>query len=87
MYSYNFMTPVDENNSRYYYLQLRNVQPQSAEVSTALANGVRGAFLEDKVNPRVKPIVLGIDAGPRHFRQQLGRRIEREAGATTQMMV
>jgi phenylpropionate dioxygenase-like ring-hydroxylating dioxygenase large terminal subunit len=91
MYSYNFMTPVDENNTRYFYMQVRNVQPQSAEVSKLMAEGVRAAFLEDKAvleacqqglkNPRVRPLDLAIDAGPLRFRRQLDKLMEREAVA------
>lgn len=91
MYSYNFMTPVDENNTRYFYLQVRNVHPQSAEISKMVADGVRAAFMEDKAvleachqglkNPRVRPLDLAIDAGPLRFRRQLDKLMEREASA------
>lgn len=92
MYSYNFMTPVDENNTRYYYFQIRNVHPDNAEISGQMASGVRAAFMEDKAvleacqrglaNPRVRPIDLAIDAGPLRFRRLLDKLMEREAGAS-----
>jgi vanillate O-demethylase monooxygenase subunit len=88
MYSYNFMTPVDEGNTRYYYFQVRNVYPDSEEVSALMAQGVRAAFLEDKLvleacqrglaNPRTRPIDLAIDAGPLRFRRMLDKLMEGE---------
>jgi len=90
MFSYNFMTPVDENNTRYYYFQVRNVQPRSDEISKLMAGGVRAAFLEDKEileacqkglrDPHSRPINLAIDAGPLRFRRILAKLIEQEAG-------
>lgn len=89
MHSYNFMTPVDGDNTRYFYLQIRNVQPNSAEVSNMMAQGVRAAFMEDKAvleacnvglkTPRVRPLDLAIDAGPLRFRRQIDKLIASEA--------
>jgi vanillate O-demethylase monooxygenase subunit len=88
MYSYNFMTPVDEGVSRYYYFQIRNVHPGDAAISELMANGVRAAFLEDKAvleacqkglaAARTRPVDLAIDAGPLRFRKLLDRLIARE---------
>jgi len=92
MYSYNFMTPVDEANSRYYYFQVRNVHPGDARVSELMANGVRAAFLEDKAvleacetglrTSRTRPVDLAIDAGPLRFRKLLERLIAGERAAS-----
>lgn len=89
MYSYNFMTPVDEANTRYYYFQIRNVHPDDEKISALMANGVRAAFLEDKAvleacetglrTARTRPVDLAIDAGPLRFRSLLKRLIERES--------
>ena len=49
MDSYNFMTPVDENHTRYYWFQMRNFAPDDEEVSRQFATSVRGAFDEDRV--------------------------------------
>lgn len=91
MESFNLMTPVDEDHTRYYYFQLRNVQPDSAEISRIMADGVRAAFLEDRAvltacqigikTARIPPINLAIDAGPMRFRRQLDKRIAEESRA------
>ncbi len=91
MFSYNFMTPVDEKNTRYYYFQIRNVHPGDLKVSELMANGVRAAFLEDKAvleaceiglsTATSRTVDLAIDAGPLRFRRLLDKRIEREHGA------
>lgn len=48
MDSYNFMTPIDENRTRYFWFQLRNFSPEDAAVSKAMDDGVRVAFAEDR---------------------------------------
>lgn len=90
MNSYNFMTPVDENNTRYYYFQIRNVQPDSQKISKLMADGVRAAFLEDKEvleachtglkSSSTRTIDLAIDAGPLRFRRKLEKLIAAEQG-------
>lgn len=92
MYSYNFMTPIDAGRSRYYYFQIRNVAPESAKISTLMANGVRAAFMEDKAvleacqvgleRTSAAPINLSIDAGPMRFRQRLEKIIDAESART-----
>ncbi len=93
MDSYNFMTPVDESRTRYYWFQLRNVDADSESVSRQFAADVRRAFEEDRailtavhagMKNRLTPnIDLAIDAGPLRFRRALDQLIreEQEAGA------
>ncbi|CAN7217820.1 Rieske 2Fe-2S domain-containing protein [Paraburkholderia sp. SIMBA_054] len=92
MNSYNFMTPVDESHTRYYWFQTRNFAPQDEQVSRQFDADVRHAFEEDRVvltavhrgmqNARTPNIDLAIDAGPLRFRRALGQMIEREQQAT-----
>ena len=49
MDSYNFLTPIDERRTRYFWFQQRNVAPDDADVSKRFAASVRGAFEEDRV--------------------------------------
>ena len=77
MDSYNFMTPVDENHTKYYWFQMRNFAPDDAEVSRRFASSVRGAFEEDRVvleavhrgmaNKQTPNLDLKIDAAPCAF--------------------
>ncbi len=86
--SYNFMTPVDENRTRYYWFQHRNTDPDDREISEKMNAGALMAFEEDRVvleqvhrgmeNPARPPIDLGLDAGAKLFRLHLSRRIEAE---------
>jgi len=88
MDSYNFMTPVDENHTRYYWFQMRNFAPDDAEVSRQFTESVRGAFAEDKVileavhrgieTASVPPIGLKIDLGPTRFRRAMAQLIAQE---------
>ena len=88
MDSYNFMTPVDENQTKYYWFQMRNFAPDDAEVSGKFASSVRGAFEEDRVvlnavqrgmaNKRTPNLDLKIDVGPLRFRRRLGQLIVAE---------
>jgi vanillate O-demethylase monooxygenase subunit len=90
MNSYNFMTPVDEHVTRYYWFQMRNFDPDNQEVSRRFDEDVQHAFAEDRVvlaavhkgmiNPRTAPINLPSDAGPIKFRRELARRIAAEGG-------
>lgn len=88
MNSYNFMTPIDEENTRYYWFQTRNFAPDDVEVSEAFAKGVRHAFDEDKeilvavqqgmANKKTPNIDLASDVGPMRFRHGLNKLIEQE---------
>jgi vanillate O-demethylase monooxygenase subunit len=87
--SYNFMTPVDETSTIYYWFQHRNTDPDNAEVSETMNRGAYTAFMEDKevleavdagMRNRVTPYLdLGLDAGALRFRKLLKARIDAEA--------
>lgn len=88
MDSYNFMTPVNDGETRYYWFQLRNIRPKDEELSKLMAADVRGAFEEDRailnevqigMNSKTSPhIDLSIDAGQLRFRRQLEAMIAEE---------
>jgi vanillate O-demethylase monooxygenase subunit len=92
MDSYNFMTPVNEKQTRYYWFQMRNFAAADEDVSRRFAVSVRGAFEEDKVileavqkgmDAKVTPnLDLRIDAGPVRFRRRLQQLIDAEARTT-----
>lgn len=86
--SYNFMTPIDEDRTRYLWFQHRNTDPQDRAVSEKMNAGALMAFNEDKVvleqvhrgmkHARTPHIDLGLDAGAKHFRLHLSRAIRAE---------
>jgi phenylpropionate dioxygenase-like ring-hydroxylating dioxygenase large terminal subunit len=88
MDSFNFLTPVDETTTRYFWFQMRNVAPDDAEVSRRFAASVRGAFEEDKaileasqngISASTVPVVnLRTDDGGLRFRRRLAQLIEAE---------
>jgi phenylpropionate dioxygenase-like ring-hydroxylating dioxygenase large terminal subunit len=88
MDSYNFMTPIDENHTLYYWFQMRNFAPDDVEISKQFASSVRGAFEEDRTvlsavhkgiaNKRTPNLDLKIDVGPLRFRRNLAKLIEAE---------
>jgi len=88
MDSYNFMTPIDEHRTRYYWFQMRNFAPDDAEISARFASSVRGAFEEDRAvltavqkgmdEKRTPNLDLKIDVGPLRFRRRLTQLIEAE---------
>lgn len=88
MDSYNFLTPVDEKTTRYFWFQLRNFSPNDADVSRQFAEGVRKAFEEDRIvlgavqkgmdNRRTPFINLKLDGGPIKFRKGLEQLIKQE---------
>ena len=88
MISYNFLTPVDENVTRYHWLQQRNTDPDNEEVTRKIAEGARKAFLEDReileavhkgiANETSRHINLGLDAGSLKFRRMLDKIIAAE---------
>lgn len=81
MDSYNFLTPIDERTTRYFWFQQRNVLPDDDEASRRLAASVRAAFAEDKVvleavqrgldAARTPTINLRSDTGGVRFRRRL----------------
>ncbi len=88
MDSYNFMTPVDEHTTRYFWFQMRNFAPGDEQVSASFATSVRAAFEEDKrvleavhkgmQYSRTPHIDLPSDAGPTRFRRRLAELIRAE---------
>lgn len=88
MDSYNFMTPINETETRYYWFQLRNIRPDDVQLSELMSDGVRAAFEEDRAvlaevqkglaNERTPHINLPIDKGQLRYRQKLNSLIERE---------
>jgi phenylpropionate dioxygenase-like ring-hydroxylating dioxygenase large terminal subunit len=88
MDSYNFMTPINETETRYYWFQLRNIRPDDAELSGLMSDGVRAAFEEDRAvlaevqkglaNERTPHINLPIDKGQLRYRQKLNALIDKE---------
>jgi vanillate O-demethylase monooxygenase subunit len=88
MDSFNFLTPVDEATTRYFWFQMRNVAPDDDEVSRRFAASVRGAFEEDKVILQASQrgmaasttpnINLRTDSGGIRFRRRLDQMIEAE---------
>lgn len=88
MNSYNFLTPLDESTTRYYWFQARNFDQSDALVSDQFNEDVRHAFDEDRVilaavhagmaNRRTPNINLALDAGPTRFRRGVQRLIDVE---------
>lgn len=88
MDSYNFMTPISETETRYFWFQMRNFTPEDAEVSARFASSVRGAFEEDRVvleavqkgmdTMQSPNLDLAIDLGPLRFRQRLHKLVDAE---------
>ena len=93
MDSFNFLTPVDEVTTRYFWFQMRNVAPGDADVSRRFAASVRGAFEEDRVilqasqrgmNESATPnINLRTDSGGIRFRHRLTQMIDAESLLST----
>lgn len=87
--SYNFMTPVDEDNSRYYWFQHRNTDPDDVAISERMNAGALMAFTEDRevleavhlgMKERKTPYLdLALDAGALRFRKLLKARIDAES--------
>ena len=86
--SYNFMTPVDEENSRYFWFQHRNSEPENEEISKKMFAGATMAFNEDKeilihvqkgmANKRTPNLNLKLDIGASRFRNLIDKRITAE---------
>ena len=92
MDSYNFLTPIDANNTRYFWVQTRNFAPGDVAVSAAFSASVRAAFEEDKAileavqagmdSTRTPHVDLQIDAGPTRFRRRLKQLVSKECAAS-----
>ena len=89
MDSYNFMTPVDADTTRYYWFQTRNFEPHNAALSEEMDVAVRNAFAEDRVvleavhrgfkDQRTPKIDLAIDRAQLLFRRRVKERLAAEA--------
>ena len=89
MVSYHFLTPVDEDNTVYFWLQHRNTDPRDEEITQRVAEGARAAFLEDRVileavhlgmkNRSTHTTGLLLDAAATRFRKGLAELIARES--------
>jgi vanillate O-demethylase monooxygenase subunit len=86
--SYNFLTPITERQTRYFWFQLRNFAADDLAVSSAIDRDVAAAFAEDKVvlegvqagfdeRPSGN-IDLATDQAPKVFRRNLAQRIAKE---------
>ena len=88
MVSYNFLTPVDANNTLYFWLQHRNTDPQDQALTERIAAGAKAAFEEDRQileavhqgmkHKRTPHIGLLLDAGASRLRRALAERIAAE---------
>ncbi len=93
MVSYNFMTPVDENHTRYYWFQHRNTDPDDEALSARIHTGAVMAFNEDRVvleavhrgmaEKTTDNFNLGLDAGALRFRMLLDKMIDAECSAAS----
>jgi phenylpropionate dioxygenase-like ring-hydroxylating dioxygenase large terminal subunit len=88
MVSYHFMTPINENATRYHWLQHRNTDPENEEISQFAAEGARAAFEEDRLvlsavhsgllNKVTPNIDLALDSAALRFRRVLDKLISEE---------
>ena len=86
--SYNFMTPISEGKTRYFWFQHRNTEPYNKKVSEQMNKGAYHAFEEDRdilmavhegmSNKTTPNIDLGLDAGAKLFRKSLSNLIKKE---------
>ena len=86
--SYNFITPVDGENSRYFWFQHRNMHAEDTALSERMFEGAIMAFTEDKdvleyvqtgMARRKTPYLnLGLDAGAMRFRSRVAKAIASE---------
>ncbi len=88
MVSYNFLTPVDGDNTLYFWLQHRNTDTDDDALTEKIAAGAKAAFEEDRLvleavhqgmkHKRSPNIGLLLDAGASRFRMALAQRISAE---------
>lgn len=88
MDSYNFLTPIDEKTTRYFWFQLRNFSPDDNEVSAIFNEDVRAAFHEDKLvleavqqgmDRQGARLSLPSDQGSLLFRRRINEKIRHES--------
>lgn len=88
MDSYNFLTPIDDKQTRYFWFQMRNVRADDTALSQQMNAGIRAVFEEDRLvlnavqkgmdNKLTPNLDLKIDAAPLRFRRRLAQMIEAE---------
>ena len=87
MDSYNFLTPIDEKSTRYFWFQLRNFSPNDEAVSKVFNHDVRAAFSEDKLvleavqkgmDAKGARLSLPSDKGSLLFRRRMSEKIRAE---------
>lgn len=88
MISYHFMTPVDDDNTMYFWLQHRNTDPHDEDITRRVAAGARSAFEEDRaileavhlgMKHKTTPTTgLMLDAAASRFRKGLAELIAKE---------
>ncbi|MCE8545702.1 aromatic ring-hydroxylating dioxygenase subunit alpha [Ruegeria pomeroyi] len=86
--SYNFITPVDADNSLYFWFQHRNTDPGDEAINKRMFEGATMAFNEDKAvleavhegmkNRKTPYMNLGLDAGAMRFRSKVDKVIAAE---------
>lgn len=91
MASYHFLTPVDEDNTLYFWLQHRNTDIHDDDLTQRIAQGARVAFEEDRaileavhlgMKHKTTPNTgLMLDAAASRMRKGLTERIRREQAA------
>ncbi len=87
--SYNFITPIDEQSSMYFWFQHRNMHADDAKLSGRMFDGAMMAFNEDKdvlehvqrgmARRKTAYLNLGLDAGAMRFRTRIARAIRQSA--------
>jgi vanillate O-demethylase monooxygenase subunit len=93
MVSYNFLTPVDADNTLYFWLQHRNTDAHDQGLTERIAAGAKAAFEEDRhileavhqgmKHKRTPAIGLLLDTGAARLRKMLAERIAAERGPAT----
>jgi vanillate O-demethylase monooxygenase subunit len=88
MDSYNFMTPISANQTRYYWFQLRNSPTRDDQLSKSLDEGITQAFSEDSAVLTAvqrgfdkytnQHIHLASDRAPLQFRRRLAKLVAEE---------
>ena len=93
--SYNYMTPIDADRTRYFWFQHRNTDATDKAISEKMNAGARIAFEEDRavlekvhwgMKHKASPSLdLGLDAGAKLFRLGMEKLIAAERAQTTEV--
>jgi len=94
MESYNFITPISESQTLYFWFQMRNFSPGDEALSKEMDDGIRAAFAEDRVvleavhegfrNQVTRKLDLATDRAPLTFRKKLAQMIAAETPVSGQ---